>query len=426
MQNLLLFWIELTTYLLLFHNILHSKARNSAPRFSLSILVALLWSMYQFFTTEAPLPDTFCILVLILLIIQEKWYFNLCWTIIFTLGISIISNTVCCIFFFITRISPTADISPYLALAYPIEIAIIILSFYINKKKILSRDFIQHITWKGYTLLSAVALVDFILSSLSSLLIDGEPLGEHLSHILLAAIFIMILMSIALLFLYFRLHHYHSLLQQTNAIQQNLLDLETQHYQDLQQKTLDLRAFRHDYNYHITALQGLITKNDWTGLQKYITNLSQIKEQVYYLSTNHPVADAIINYFYEHISEGTIYQVNGKLSEKIFLNNTDLCIILSNLLRNAMEAQEKLPASSAKKILISLYANEQYILIQIENTSNAYGSDNLTNLPTSKADALNHGFGLSNVEKVVHKYDGKLDLLYQSGIFTASAYLRKT
>lgn len=426
MQNLLLFWIELTTYLLLFHNILHSKARRSIPQFFSSILAVFLWSIYQFFTTEAPLPDTFCILVIILLIIQEKWYFNLCWTIIFTLGINMISNITGYIFFFITGFSPTVDISPYLALAVPIEIAIIMISFYINKKGLLSRDSIQHITWKGYVLLFFVTLVDFILSSLSSLLIDGDPLGKHLSHILLAAIFIMILMSIALLFLFFRLQHYHSLLQKTNFIQQNLLDLETQHFQDLQQKTLDLRAFRHDYNYHITALQGLITKNDWTGLQQYITNLSQIKEQVYYLSTNHPVADAILNYFYEHISDDTEYQVNGKLSEKIFLNNTDLCIILSNLLRNAMEAQEKLPTSSAKKILISLYANEQYILIQIENTSKAYDPDNLANLSTSKADIKNHGFGLSNVEKVVQKYDGKLDLLYQNGIFIASAYLRKT
>ncbi|MDE6852840.1 MAG: GHKL domain-containing protein [Lachnospiraceae bacterium] len=425
MQNLLLFWIGLATYLCLFHNILHTKIRMSTYHFLSFLFIITVWSVYDY-TTEAPNPETFCILVIILIIMQEKWYFNLCWAIIFTLGINIISNIVGYLFFFITRISPTANIDPYLALAFPVEITIIIISFYINKKEHLSRDFIQHITWRGYVLLSFVTLVDFILSSLSSLLIDGDPLGKLLSHILLAAIFIMILMSIALLILYFRLQHYHSLLQQTNAIQQNLLDLETQHYQDLQQKTLDLRAFRHDYNYHITAMQGLVAQNDWTGLQQYITSLSQIKEQVYYLSTNHPVADAIINYFYERISDHTEFQVNGKLSEKIFLNDTDLCIILSNLLRNATEAQENLPASDTRNIHISLYANEQYILIQIENASKPYDSHKLTNLPTTKTNAANHGFGLSNVQKVVHKYDGKLDLLYENGIFTASAYLRNT
>ncbi len=425
MQNLLFFWIELTTYLCMFHNILQSRIRKSTLHFLTFLLITAAWSVYDC-VTEVPEPNTFCILIIILLIMQEKWYLNLGWTIIFTLALNIISNIASYGYYFITRHSPTSDIRPYNILACLICIIIIVVSFYIGKKQLLSRDSILHINWQGYILLSFVTLVDFILSSLSSLLIDGYPLGEYLSHILLAAIFIMILMSIILLFLYFRLHHYHSLLQQTNIIQQNLLDLETQHYQDLQQKTLDLRAFRHDYNYHITAMQGLVAKDDWTGLQKYITNLSQIKEQVYYLSTNHPVADAIINYFYERISDHTELQVNGKLSEKIFLNDTDLCIILSNLLRNAIEAQKNLPESDTRKIHISLFANEQYILIQIENTSKPYDSNKLTNLSTSKADTTNHGFGLSNVQNVVNKYDGKLDLLYENGIFTASAYLRNT
>ena len=233
-------------------------------------------------------------------------------------------------------------------------------------------------------------------------------------------------MSIVLLILYFRLQHYHSLLQQTNAIQRNLLDLETQHYQDLQQKTLDLRTFRHDYNYHITAMQGLVAQNDWTGLQNYISNLSQIKEQFYYLSSNHPVADAIINYFYERVPDHTEFQVNGKFSEELFLNDTDLCIILSNLLRNAVEAQSKLAADDSKNIQISLQSNEQSILIQVENTSRAYESRKLTNLTTSKKDTINHGFGLLNVRNMVKKYDGKLDLLYENGIFKTSVYLRNT
>lgn len=424
MQNLLFFWIELTTYLCLFHNILQSRIKKSALHFLTFLLITAAWSVYDY-VTEVPEPNTFCILIIILLIMQEKWYLNLGWTIIFTLALNIVANIAYYTYYFFIRSLSDTEI-PYNTLSCFIAFIIIVVSFYIGKKQLLSRDSILHINWQGYILLSFVTLVDFILSSLSSLLIDGYPLGEYLSHILLAAIFIMILMSVILLFLYFRLHHYHSLLQQTNIIQQNLLDLETQHYQDLQQKTLDLRAFRHDYNYHITAMQGLVAKDDWMGLQKYITNLSQIKEQVYYLSTNHPVADAIINYFYERISDHTEFQVNGKLSEKIFLNDTDLCIILSNLLRNAIEAQKNLPESDTRKIHISLFANEQYILIQIENISKPYDSNKLTNLSTSKADTTNHGFGLSNVQNVVNKYDGKLDLLYENGIFTASAYLRNT
>lgn len=425
MLNLLSFWMELTVYLYLFHNMLHSIFRKSALHSLASLLITVSWSVYVYITKD-PYPNIFCILVCILLIIQEKWYFNLCWTTIITLAINIISNTIAYTYYFISKCPPTSDIKSYEVLSCLVGIIIIAASIYIDKKQLLNRNSIQRINWKGYVLLSFVILVDYTLSGLSSLLLDGFPLGRHLSHILMATIFIMILMSIVLLILYFRLQHYHSLLQQTSAIQQNLLDLETQHYQDLQQKTLDLRTFRHDYNYHITAMQGLVAENDWTGLQEYISNLSQIKEQFYYLSVNHPVADAIINYFYERVPDHSKFLVNGKFSEELFLSDTDLCIILSNLLRNAIEAQNELAADDSKNIQISLHSNDQSILIQVENTSKAYEPDKLTNLTTSKADTTNHGFGLLNVRNIVTKYDGKLDLLYENGIFTTSVYLRNT
>lgn len=425
MLNILSFWLELTFYLCLFHNVLHSKVRKSVPHFLAFLLITVTWSVY-ISTAKIPDPDTFCILVIVLLIMKEKWYFNLCWIFVFTLALNIISNITAYTYYFITRYPPATDTSPYKIQSCLLCILIIAVSFYISKRQLLNRDSIRRINWKGYILLSFVTLVDFIMSSLSSLLIDDFPLGIRLSHILLAAIFITILMSIVLLILYFRLQHYHFLLQQTNAIQRNLLNLETQHYQDLQQKTLDLRTFRHDYNYHITAMQGLVAQNDWTGLQNYISNLSQIKEQFYYLSSNHPVADAIINYFYERVPDHTEFQVNGKFSEELFMNDTDLCIILSNLLQNAVEAQSKLAVDDSKNIQISLQSNEQSILIQVENTSKAYDSRKLTNLTTSKKDTTNHGFGLLNVRNMVKKYDGKLDLLYENGIFKTSVYLRNT
>lgn len=425
MLNLLLFWIELTTYLCLFYNILHSKARKASLHFLAFVLVTAIWFVYNRIA-ETPNPDTFCILIIILCIIKEKWYFNLCWTVVFTLFLNIFSNISTYTYYCITKDPLPFDTRPHKILSALLCILIIAISFYIDKKRLLNRDSLQQISWKGYCLLYFVVLVDFILSSLSSLLIDGHPIEKHLSHILMTTMFIVILMSVILLILYFRLQHCYSLLQQTNAIQSDLLTLEAQHYQDLQQKTLDLRTFRHDYQYHITAMQGLVKKSDWVGLEQYITNLSQIKDQTYYLSTSHPVADAIINDFYKYIPDHTELQINGKLSEKIFLSDTDLCIILSNLLQNAIEAQNELPADKFKSIQISLHSDEQSILIQSRNTAKTYEPDKLINLTTSKADTVNHGFGLLNIRNVVSKYDGKLDLLYENMFFTTSVYLRNT
>ena len=73
-------------------------------------------------------------------------------------------------------------------------------------------------------------------------------------------IVITILVSILLLILYFRLKHYHSLLKERETINQKMLLLEEKHYKEMLKKNEDLRAFRHDYNFHITAMQGFVAK----------------------------------------------------------------------------------------------------------------------------------------------------------------------
>ncbi|MCD7729937.1 MAG: ATP-binding protein, partial [Oscillospiraceae bacterium] len=43
-----------------------------------------------------------------------------------------------------------------------------------------------------------------------------------------------------------------------------------------------------------------------------------------------------------------------------------------------------------------------------------------------KKDRLNHGFGLSNIENVVNKYDGKMQISCNDGMFTLSITLNNT
>lgn len=117
-----------------------------------------------------------------------------------------------------------------------------------------------------------------------------------------------------------------------------MLDLEIRHYEDICKKNNDLRAFRHDYNFHITAMQALAADSDLDGLKKYVGTLSNIKEQNQYIITNHPISDAIINYFYETLPVNTTFEVEGNFSADVFVDDSDLCIILSNLLKNAVEA----------------------------------------------------------------------------------------
>lgn len=102
-----------------------------------------------------------------------------------------------------------------------------------------------------------------------------------------------------------------------------MLALEERHYNDFCKKNEDLRAFRHDYNFHIMVMQELAKHPNPDKLKNYVNDLSNIKEQVYYLSTNHAVSDAIVNYFYENSPQNVLFELEGKFPENIFVNDSD-------------------------------------------------------------------------------------------------------
>jgi len=101
-----------------------------------------------------------------------------------------------------------------------------------------------------------------------------------------------------------------------------------------------------------------------------------------------------------------------------FINNTDLCIILSNALDNAIEACRAYKGD--RKITVFGGYRHGYFILTVKNpTVNRIADDSA--LPaTTKADKLQHGFGLVNINAVVEKYDGAMRTECKDGQFVLS------
>lgn len=81
------------------------------------------------------------------------------------------------------------------------------------------------------------------------------------------------------------------------------------------------------------------------------------------------------------------------------MEDIDFCILLSNLLNNAVEALEK----EEKKLLhIEVKRYDEWLYLIISNTTTKEGID----FSQSSKQEANHGYGISNVRRVVEKYDG--------------------
>jgi len=189
-----------------------------------------------------------------------------------------------------------------------------------------------------------------------------------------------------------------------NKILENQVQIQLKHYEKSEKINTEIRRFRHDYNNHMNCMKSLVQSGRYDELMDYINNISNAFPQSGFLyNTGNYIADAILTDKLENARKnGTNISFKGIISPSI--NNTDLCIILGNILDNAVEACEKIDGEKEISVFGG-YQHGYFILIAKNPISCHVQTEN--GIPaTTKPDAAYHGFGLQNVESVVKKYDG--------------------
>ena len=103
----------------------------------------------------------------------------------------------------------------------------------------------------------------------------------------------------------------------------------------------------------------------------------------------------------------------------IKLDNSELTVILSNLLNNAIEATSSI---DKKEVEINISEDEKYYKIEVKNYTENLKSENLTQIfkvgYTTKGEG--RGYGLANVKAIVDKYKGKIQMSLEENIVNIS------
>ena len=98
----------------------------------------------------------------------------------------------------------------------------------------------------------------------------------------------------------------------------------------------------------------------------------------------------------------------------------DMCILLGNLLDNAIEATEHI-APESRYVSLSITQQEQWLSITIRNAASHVVSLDGKTIRTTKAQKELHGFGLSSVREIASKYQG--DCTFRSTDQDFTSYL---
>lgn len=199
-------------------------------------------------------------------------------------------------------------------------------------------------------------------------------------------------------------------------------DLITKHCDEVQNIYKTMRGWRHDYHNHIQALLAL--SGDEEKTKEYLLKLNDDLMQVdTVLKTGNVMVDAILNSKLSLIQSKKI-KVNAKAAvpKKLKISEIDLCVIIGNLLDNAMEACLRQPEEDQRFIRVFIGVLKDQLYISVSNSVGGNIKKSGKTYLSSKGSET-HGFGLMRIDRLAEKYNGYVNRQNEEGVFATEVLL---
>ena len=282
---------------------------------------------------------------------------------------------------------------------------------------VMDENFAQ--TWYIFWILPLIfiGLNLFMVPKYSNTLYTGRVLQGYF-------VISLVLLLILLLFYTMFLLMAQSLNKNARLQQENhFLSLQQTRYANLRAAIEEARQARHDIRHHFLQLSALADQEDLKGIKDYLSRASsRLPALDLHVCENHAV-DSVIGYYSALAERESIpFHVKADLPAQLPIDEIDVCLVLSNLLENAMEASLK-TSRSRRKINVEIYLHySRLLLLQVENTFDGTILEKNQIFQSSKRPGS--GIGIQSIRHIAEKNSGASSFTHENGIFSAKVMLR--
>lgn len=305
---------------------------------------------------------------------------------------------------------------------FAIAITSVIL-YIIHKKQ--TQNFIKYfraLNWFQYLIIIMIVWSGILL--LGIITVMPEYIDKKESGILFALT--MIFMGTALvgvILLVFNTYNKDYYFKQS-AVKEEIIRIQQMYYQNIYDNDKEMRRFRHDISSQLSCLKLLLTdgktKEALGHLQEIGDHFEELEIPKYH--TGNKILDVIINQkIQEAGGKGIDIKFEGRMDKPDFMDTYDLCALFSNMLDNSIEAYEAIQ-NYDEVIAVSVLTHRNTVLFQFTNPATVEMYEAIKHGGTTKADTENHGFGMENIRRVVDKYGGEIEYLFQGGKLIVEMY----
>lgn len=208
-----------------------------------------------------------------------------------------------------------------------------------------------------------------------------------------------------------------------DMLQQHIQNGENFYKNLMAEKSVENKAI-HDLKNQMFGLRELCSQDPDAGAERINQICEKLMASNSLLITGIESIDALIN-----AKIGILEEHQIEFRHKIFIpeNNKfdmiDMCIMLGNLIDNAIEASSKIVDAGNRFVELNMVQNDSFLTVSVRNRVDGKVNIKNNSVETTKKDKHMHGFGLTTVTEILEKYKGHIDLDQENDVFIARMFL---
>lgn len=200
--------------------------------------------------------------------------------------------------------------------------------------------------------------------------------------------------------------------------------LQREYFQKLLARETETKRFRHDIINDLLQFQNYCANKKYDKLEHYLENTLGAVYEIHnnYYNVGNDIVNTVLNYYLLPLKESHTISVQGYISGKISMDERELCVLVSNMVKNATEALQKIKDGY---LWIKIREGEEFLYIEVKNSFQGEVVFDKKGMPiSSKKNRENHGIGTYNIIDIAKKNGGTYQIEIEEHVFKAEVYLR--
>ncbi|MDR0444427.1 MAG: GHKL domain-containing protein [Treponema sp.] len=252
------------------------------------------------------------------------------------------------------------------------------------------------------------------------------PYIDKYSIIGLVALFVIWLSIVTLCYAIINTHE-KTKQKYESAFARDIISSGREHYQKMNEQYNVIRIMKHDYKFHLNTALSMLRKGEIEKSDEYLSGLqTQLAEGELPFFCDNPVINSLLADYVLRCRKSNIeFDAQVSIPDGFSVPNYEMCIVLGNLLENAVEACQKLKISDKKSdctIELTVKPQGEQLAILVRNNFDGRLAKDGDNLISTKKDG---GVGLQSVKAVAGRYCESFVTEYDKQRFSAFVLWKK-